>query len=353
MKLDLSLDYHAHILPGCDHGSDGLATSLKQVEMAASAGVKTICATPHFYPHKESVESFLRRRKKTAGLLLRELPENAPLIQLGAEVLICDGMERLDGLNRLCREGTNELLLEMPFYAWPESIWDTLYLLCDLADIQIVLAHAERYPAENIEKLICESVPLQLNAECLTKPLKRKRYLEWIENGYVKYLGSDIHMLGRGYKDWQKCRQILVDIMQFTNITLILSASGKTKTLMLLSGGSIVLNIGMNFLLFHLLGVIGPAIATLLITSLTGAAILYFSAKKLGTRITGFFDFRYLIRLLAENIAAVTVLACLRNLLESAGLNNLLILLLICGTYYVILLALNKKRLIVNLKEIG
>lgn len=209
MKLDLSLDYHAHILPGCDHGSDGLATSLKQVEMAASAGVKTICATPHFYPHKESVESFLRRRKKTAGLLLRELPENAPLIQLGAEVLICDGMERLDGLNRLCREGTNELLLEMPFYAWPESIWDTLYFLCDLADIQIVLAHAERYPAENIEKLICESVPLQLNAESLTKPLKRKRYLEWIENGYVKYLGSDIHMLGRGYKDWQKCRQML------------------------------------------------------------------------------------------------------------------------------------------------
>lgn len=209
MKLDLSLDYHAHILPGCDHGSDGLATSLKQVEMAVSAGVKTICATPHFYPHKESVESFLCRRKKTAGLLLRELPENAPLIQLGAEVLICDGMERLDGLNRLCREGTNELLLEMPFYAWPESIWDTLYLLCDLTDIQIVLAHAERYPAENIEKLICESVPLQLNAECLTKPLKRKRYLEWIEKGYVKYLGSDIHMLGRGYKDWQKCRQML------------------------------------------------------------------------------------------------------------------------------------------------
>lgn len=163
MKLDLSLDYHAHILPGCDHGSDGLATSLKQVEMAVSAGVKTICATPHFYPHKESVESFLRRREKTAGLLLHELPENAPLIQLGAEVLICDGMERLDGLNRLCREGTNELLLEMPFYAWPESIWDTLYFLCDLADIQIVLAHAERYPAENIEKLICESVPLQLN----------------------------------------------------------------------------------------------------------------------------------------------------------------------------------------------
>lgn len=209
MKLDLSLDYHAHILPGCDHGSDGLATSLKQVEMAASAGVKTICATPHFYPHKESVESFLRRRKKTAGLLLRELPENAPLIQLGAEVLICDGMERLDGLNRLCREGTNELLLEMPFYSWTESLWNTLYLLCERRDIQIILAHADRYPKENIERLICDGIPLQLNAVCLAKSFHRSRYLNWIENGYVKYLGSDIHMNGEQYQDWAKCRRLL------------------------------------------------------------------------------------------------------------------------------------------------
>lgn len=210
MKLDLSLDYHAHILPGCDHGSDGLATSLKQVEMAASAGVKTICATPHFYPHKESVESFLRRRKKTAGLLLRELPENAPLIQLGAEVLICDGMESMgDGLSRLCREGTNELLLEMPFYSWTESLWNTLYLLCERRDIQIILAHADRYPKENIERLICDGIPLQLNAVCLEKPFHRSRYLNWIENGYVKYLGSDIHMNGEQYQDWAKCRRLL------------------------------------------------------------------------------------------------------------------------------------------------
>ena len=41
IEIDLSLDYHAHILPGCDHGSDGLETSLKQVAMAASAGEGT------------------------------------------------------------------------------------------------------------------------------------------------------------------------------------------------------------------------------------------------------------------------------------------------------------------------
>ena len=207
--IDLTLDYHAHVLPGCDHGSDGVETSRKQLAMAAAAGIRTVCATPHFYPHKESIPSFLQRREASARLLRENLTADAPQLQLGAEVLICDGMERLDGLSRLCRGETNELLLEMPFYQWSESIWDTLYALCERRDIEIVLAHAERYPPEAIEQLIRDNVALQLNSECLTRPLHRKRYLKWIKNGSVKYLGSDIHMLGNGYRDFEKCRRLL------------------------------------------------------------------------------------------------------------------------------------------------
>lgn len=208
-KIDLTLDYHAHVLPGCDHGSDSVETSRKQLAMAAAARVRTVCATPHFYPHKESIPSFLQRREASARLLRENLTADAPQLQLGAEVLICDGMERLEGLSRLCREGTNELLLEMPFYAWQDSIWQTLGRLCRRRDIQIVIAHADRYPKENVERLIRGGVPLQLNAESLTKPLRRRQYLAWIENGNVKYLGSDIHMLGSGYRDWEKCRKLL------------------------------------------------------------------------------------------------------------------------------------------------
>lgn len=207
--IDLTLDYHAHVLPGCDHGSDGVETSRKQLAMAAAAGIRTVCATPHFYPHKESIPSFLQRRAESARLLRESLTADAPQLRLGAEVLICDGMERLEGLSRLCREGTNELLLEMPFYAWQDSIWQTLGRLCRRRDIQIVIAHADRYPKENVERLIRGGVPLQLNAESLTKPLRRRQYLAWIENGNVKYLGSDIHMLGSGYRDWGKCRKLL------------------------------------------------------------------------------------------------------------------------------------------------
>lgn len=207
--IDLTLDYHAHVLPGCDHGSDGVEMSRKQLAMAAAAGIRTVCATPHFYPHKETVASFLQRRAESAQLLRESLTSDAPQLRLGAEVLICGGMERLDGLSRLCREETDELLLEMPFYQWPEPIWETLYRLLERRDIRIVLAHADRYPPENIERLIKDGVPLQLNAECLTKLLRRRRYLSWIESGAVQYLGSDIHMLGNGYRDFEKCRRML------------------------------------------------------------------------------------------------------------------------------------------------
>lgn len=207
--IDLTIDYHSHILPGCDHGSNNVETSLQQISMAQSAGIKTICATSHFYPHKESVSSFLKRRSDSFDQLCSALNQSAPKICLGAEVLICNGMDDLDGLSQLCLQGTNELLLEMPFYSWPESIWDTLYKLIDIDSIHIILAHADRYPATDIERLIDEGVDLQLNAESFTNPIKRRRYLSWIENGYVKYLGSDIHKLGPEYKYWVKAKRIL------------------------------------------------------------------------------------------------------------------------------------------------
>ena len=112
-------------------------------------------------------------------------------------MLICDGMERLNGLCELCLEGTNELLLEMPFYRWPAPIWDTLYRLNDLRDIQIVIAHADRYPPEDIHQLISEGIPLQLNAECLRKHLHRKRYLEWIQKVMFLILAAIFMSSGR------------------------------------------------------------------------------------------------------------------------------------------------------------
>ena len=206
---DRTLDYHAHILPGCDHGSDGLQTSLRQIALAKAAGIQTICATSHFYPHQESAASFLRRREACWSLLREQLSADDPVVELGAEVLICDGMERMDELSSLCRQGTNELLLELPFYTWQRSVWETIFALHEDASLRIVIAHGDRYPANDIERLIQEGIPIQLNAGCFRHPLKRKRYLAWIASGAVSYLGSDIHGTEVGYREWDMCRKFL------------------------------------------------------------------------------------------------------------------------------------------------
>lgn len=56
------IDFHSHILPGIDDGSASVEESLKLLEMLAEQGVKTVVATPHFYPDRTSVSDFLRRR---------------------------------------------------------------------------------------------------------------------------------------------------------------------------------------------------------------------------------------------------------------------------------------------------
>lgn len=208
-KPDRTLDYHAHILPGCDHGSDGLQTSLRQIALAKSAGIQTICATSHFYPHQESAASFLRRREACWSLLREQLSADDPVVELGAEVLICDGMERMKELPALCRQGTDELLLELPFYSWQRSVWETIYALHEDVPVRVVIAHGDRYPPKDIERLIQDGVSVQLNAECFRHPLRRRRYLDWIASGAVRYLGSDIHGTEDGYRDWLACWKLL------------------------------------------------------------------------------------------------------------------------------------------------
>ena len=55
------IDFHSHILPGADHGSSSVETSLAQLNSAKNAGVTRLIATPHFYPHRHTLEKFLAR----------------------------------------------------------------------------------------------------------------------------------------------------------------------------------------------------------------------------------------------------------------------------------------------------
>ena len=201
-------DFHAHILPEADHGSNGLETSLRQLRMAQEAGIRTVVATPHFYPQQEDVEPFLQRRQRAYEQLMKAYSGRVRVL-LGAEVQLCAGLNHLPGLNRLCIAGTNTLLVEMPFAEWTENLCQTLLTLQDSPDYTPVLAHVDRYYPPAVAELLRSGVLGQLNAQGLCRLRGRRRLLQWVCDGFVAALGSDIHGTQTGYRQFQRAVRIL------------------------------------------------------------------------------------------------------------------------------------------------
>jgi protein-tyrosine phosphatase len=190
------IDFHAHILPRADHGSSSVDTSLCQISFARQSGVDCIVATPHFYPAEQAVEAFLERRESAYMRLKNAIPSDAPRIVQGAEVLICDSIEKLPRIKDLCVEGTNVLLLELPFTDFDMRYKASVHELIRQG-IAVVIAHADRYDKRNIELLISEGAKIQLNANSLTGLFVKKHLYGWIDAGFVVALGSDIHNINK------------------------------------------------------------------------------------------------------------------------------------------------------------
>lgn len=149
------------------------------------------------------------------------------------------------------------------------------------------------------------------------------------------------------------CIYILVDLIRFASITMILTAAGKTRKLMLLSvitfGGNFLLNI----LLFFAMGIIGPAIATLITTFGLGLAVLQLSAAELEIGWSSLFDLKYLGVFIAENLVAMLLFIRLRQMLVRVGIPYFWILVLVCLLYGGCLLLLTGRRLIKNLRYVN
>ena len=187
-----TIDFHSHILPCADHGSDGIETSKKQLEYLKRVGIDTVIATPHFYPNRHSVKDFISRRDRAYAELCDANVSGVRVIA-GAEVLVCPFLEKMDGLRELCISGTDTLLLEMPMTdRWSENLVDTVEAIRD-AGFTPVMAHIDRYTESQAVLLAGLGVTFQLNAECLCKLLKKKRCISLAKDGFVSALGTDIH----------------------------------------------------------------------------------------------------------------------------------------------------------------
>ncbi len=146
---------------------------------------------------------------------------------------------------------------------------------------------------------------------------------------------------------------ILVDIFSVLNITLVLSAAGKTKTVMLASLGTFFANIILNISLFFVFGEVGPAVATLLVTVVQGVVLLSLSSKELKSNIFKMFDWKYFFIFFIEIIVVFTLSSIIRILMLNCNVPYVIILIVAYGIFCGALLLLNVRRFLRNLKSIN
>ena len=201
-------DFHAHILPGADHGSNGLETSLCQLELAEAAGIDTIVATPHYYPQSDDFTQVLKKREVCYSLLMNNY--HGPIrILPAAEVRMCTGIDHLKGVRELCIPGTDIMLCELPFHGYGSGLDETFLRLQDDLQIEPILVHVDRYDPKLIEKLSEMGLRGQVNADAVCHHMGRRRLFSWIDEQTVVALGSDIHGVQIGYSHYTKAMTIL------------------------------------------------------------------------------------------------------------------------------------------------
>ena len=207
------IDFHSHILPGIDDGSKNAEMSLQMISSLASQGVDTIAATSHFYATERTPQRFLQRRAEAYDRLKAVLPQDAPRILLGAEVLYFPGISHMEELPQLCLEGTDLLLLEMPFTAWNERMIREVDELSRSGVCRIMMAHIERYyfkqPVSVWDSFLDQGILMQSNAEFFLSFRTRRKALKMLKEGRIHLLGTDCHNMSSRAPRMAEARELI------------------------------------------------------------------------------------------------------------------------------------------------
>lgn len=194
----MMIDVHSHVLPGMDDGCRDTSESIKVLRMMKEQGTDTVFATSHFYASRENPEHFLKRRKASFDRLcevMEDIKEVLPAVRCGAEVRYFEGIGHNEAVSSLRTEGTDLLLLEMPFTHWTDKILTEVMRLSE--DSRIILAHTERYLSydnmSHLEELRRYGILFQSNAEIFLPVLKRGKALRYLKDGFVDLIASDAH----------------------------------------------------------------------------------------------------------------------------------------------------------------
>lgn len=194
------IDFHSHVLPGIDDGSDSLETSIQMLRVEAEQGITHVVATPHFYAQRDKLDQFLRRRDQAEKILREEMELylGLPELVMGAEVSYFRGISESEFLRHLTIGNNRCVLIELPMPPWDESIFSELEAIWVRREILPIIAHIDRYltpwrSAAVLKRIAELPVLVQANADFFTKRKTAKLAMRMLKNNQIHLLGSDCH----------------------------------------------------------------------------------------------------------------------------------------------------------------
>lgn len=212
------IDFHSHVLPGIDDGSESLAVSMRMLRMEAEQGIDCVVATPHFYADRDNPADFLACRSRAEEALRRELAKHADLPQLlvGAEVYFFRGMSQWDYLPQLTIRGTSCIMVEMGHAPWQPSVYEELSQIHRRWGLVPVIAHIDRYisPLRSFgipSALEALPVLVQANADFFLRRSTASFALRMLRNDRIHLLGSDCHNLDERKPNLGAARKVIED----------------------------------------------------------------------------------------------------------------------------------------------
>lgn len=147
---------------------------------------------------------------------------------------------------------------------------------------------------------------------------------------------------------------LLIDMIRFANVTTVLSGAGKTKILMVISLLMLGANAVLNVASYQILGMMGPALTTLLLTILTTLALLHYGAKEIESNIPDLFDFREMALVGIEIAAFGAGAHWLADFLRHQVQAPLFVTLAVSyGSYLAALLGLNYRKVLEIFRQLN
>ena len=197
----LTVDVHAHVLPGLDDGVESVEESITILRAMSQMGFTKVIATPHimgdFYRNTPSVIEFVRDE------IQNQLDRRGVQIELEAAAeyyLDVDFVAMLDSTKRLLAFGGKYLLIETSIITKPPFLNEAIRLIKNRGLIP-VLAHPERYlylqkSFALVLELSQKGVLFQVNtASLLVSADTETRNLaeKLIEYKLASFIGSNLH----------------------------------------------------------------------------------------------------------------------------------------------------------------